>query len=184
MDEQNDKPLAGALLAEDNNKNSKKRDQRSRGVAGDGKAETAKALLTELLDRMDIDVTIEIRSDEETEIVLDLDGKDAGRAIGKKGATLDALQYFTNKAVNRRPDGRRHVVLDSGDYRARHEEKLVSMADREAQRAVRIGKKVSLRPMNSRDRRIVHMSLAKFEGVTTESHGEGVGRRIQIIPAR
>jgi spoIIIJ-associated protein len=76
------------------------------------------------------------------------------------------------------------VVLDSGDYRDRHDKGLVSMARREAKRAVTQGKVVTLRPMSARDRRVIHLSLAKLEGVTTSSSGEGMRRRIQIIPAR
>ena len=58
--------------------------------------------------------------------MLDIEGPDAGRAIGKKGQTLDALQFLVNKIVNRFPDGRRHIVVDSGDYRERHDKGLVS----------------------------------------------------------
>ena len=100
-------------------------------------------------------------------------GEDSGRAIGKKGATLDALQFLINKMVNRFPEGRRHVVVDSGDYRERHDDGLVSMAKRQAERAMNEGKVITLQPMNARDRRVIHMSLAKFDGVSTMSHGEG-----------
>lgn len=155
----------------------------SRGRAGDGKAEAAAEILQGMLDRMDLDVRVRIREDEE-EVVLDVRGEDAGRAIGKKGQTLDAMQFLVNKVVNRDPHGRRHVVVDSGDYRARHEKGLVSMARREAKRALQNGKVVTLEPMSARDRRVIHLSLAKFPGVSTRSNGEGLERRLQIIPAR
>lgn len=153
-----------------------------RGKAGDGKAEQAAELVQELLRHMSLEARVIIREDQER-VVLDLDGTDAGRAIGKKGQTLDALQFLANKIVNRFPEGRRHIVLDSGDYRERHDNGLISMAKREAKRAVTSGRTVALEPMPPRDRRVVHMSLAKFPGVSTQSEGQGAGRRIRIIPA-
>ena len=178
MDEHKNKPRDGALFLdqpapeEDPSKH-----------AGDGKAEESAEILEELINLMDLDVQVVIRADAER-IELDVTGPDSGRVIGKKGATLDALQFLINKMVNRFPEGRRHVVIDSGDYRERHDDGLISMAKRQAQRAVTEGRVVTLQPMNARDRRVIHMSLAKFEGVSTMSQGEGSRRRIQIIPAR
>jgi spoIIIJ-associated protein len=149
----------------------------------DGKAEAARRVTQGILDRMDLEASVEVREDDER-IVLDIDGPDAGRAIGKKGMTLEALQFLVNKIVNRDPEERRHVVLDSGDYRERHDNGLVSMAKREAKRAVTSGRAVTLEPMSARDRRVIHVSLAKFPGVSTRSEGEGMERRLQIIPAR
>jgi len=152
------------------------------GAPGDGKAEDAADALLDILDRMDLDADVGIRDDGE-KVVLDIGGEDAGRAIGRKGQTLDALQFLVNKIVNRFPSGRRHIIVDSGDYRERHDRKLVERAQKEAERAIRIGSVVSLEPMNARDRRVIHLSLAKFDGINTCSEGEGVSRRIQIIPA-
>ncbi|MGB5351525.1 MAG: KH domain-containing protein [Polyangiales bacterium] len=177
MDELKSKPRDGALILDQQAQEDPSR------YAGDGKAEEAAEILEELINLMDLDVRVEIRSDSER-IELDVTGEDSGRVIGKKGATLDALQFLINKMVNRFPEGRRHVIVDSGDYRERHDDGLVSMAKRQADRAVTEGKVVTLQPMNARDRRVVHMSLAKFEGVSTMSQGEGMRRRIQIIPAR
>lgn len=147
----------------------------------DGKAEASLDILDGMLARMDLDTEVAVREDDER-IVLDVTGPDAGRAIGRKGQTLDALQFLVNKIVNRFPSGRRHIVVDSGDYRDRHDKGLVSMAKRQAKRAMQQGRVVSLEPMNARDRRVIHMNLATFDGVTTKSDGEGMGRRIQIIP--
>jgi spoIIIJ-associated protein len=149
----------------------------------DGKAELAAEMTSEILSRMGLDVRVEIRDDGE-EVVINVAGPDAGRAIGKKGQTLDALQFVINKIVNRFPEGRRHVLLDSGDYRERREHGLVSLARREAKRAVTQSRVVTLEPMSPRDRRVVHLSLAKFPGVSTRSDGQGAERRVRIIPAR
>ena len=157
-------------------------DRETAGKPGDGKAEEAADVLDGILARMDLDTEVSVRDDGE-KIVLDVDGPDAGRAIGRKGQTLDALQFLVNKIVNRFPTGRRHVIVDSGDYRERHDKGLVSMAQRQAEKAVQQGKIITLEPMSARDRRVIHLSLAKFPGVTTKSDGQGIGRRIQIIPA-
>lgn len=176
-----DRDLDGALLVLDDD--DRDYDDESPGRPGDGKAEEAADVLLGIMERMDLEVRVRIRDDDD-EIVLDVRGEDAGRAIGKKGQTLDALQFLVNKIVNRHPLGRRHVVVDSGDYRERHEKGLVSMAKREAKRAVQNGRVVTLEPMSARDRRVIHLSLAKFPGVSTRSNGEGLERRLQIIPAR
>lgn len=178
MDEHKTKPRDGALFLDQ-----PVSEEDPSQFAGDGKAEEAAEILEELVNLMDLDVQIAIRSDSDR-IELDVTGTDSGRVIGKKGATLDALQFLINKMVNRFPEGRRHVIIDSGDYRERHDDGLISMAKRQAQRAVNEGRIVTLQPMNARDRRVIHMSLAKFEDVSTMSQGEGSRRRIQIIPAR
>jgi spoIIIJ-associated protein len=149
----------------------------------DGKADLASEMLNEILKRMGLIVDVTVREDAE-EVILDCAGEDAGRVIGKKGQTLDALQFLINKIVNRFPDGRRHIVLDSGDYRQRRENGLASMARREAKRAVAQSRIITLEPMSPRDRRVIHLSLAKFPGVSTRSDGQGAERRVRIIPAR
>lgn len=185
MDERKDQPREGALLVDDDRPLDDDIDSgdEPEGRAGDGKAEEAADSLEDLLDHMDLDADVHIREDGEN-IVLDIEGPDAGRAIGKKGQTLDALQFLVNKMVNRFPGGRRHVVVDSGDYRERHDMNLEALARREAKRAVTEGKIITLEPMSARDRRVIHLSLAKLEDVSTESQGQGMQRRIQIIPAK
>jgi spoIIIJ-associated protein len=176
--------MEGALLFDDEDEGRGRGDKApaSTGSPGDGKAEDAMEFLSGLVYRMGLSARVTVREDGER-VVLDVAGPDAGRAIGKKGMTLDAMQFLTNKVVNRFPDSRRYIVVDSGDYRDRHDEGLVSMAQREAKRAVDSGRVVTLEPMPARDRRVIHLSLAKFAGISTKSAGEGIGRRIQIIPA-
>lgn len=149
----------------------------------DGKGELAAEMVNEIVGRMGLKVDVAIREDGE-EVIIDIAGNDAGRVIGKKGQTLDALQFIINKIVNRFPEGRRHIVLDSGDYRERRESGLASLARREAKRAIAQSRIITLEPMSPRDRRVVHLSLAKFPGVSTRSDGQGSERRVRIIPAR
>lgn len=177
-----DKPQDGALFV--TGTSAATPSSRDHDVDDEGKAEEAAELLDEILELMDLDVDVDVRSEDEEEIILDITGRDAGRAIGKKGATLDSLQFLLNKILNRQVEGRRHLVVDSGDYRERHENGLVTLAKREAKRAVQEGRTITLQPMSARDRRVVHLSLAKLEDVTTMSQGEGTQRRIQIIPQR
>lgn len=179
MDER-DQDMDGALLVDDPEDD----EGPVRGTVVDAaKAEQAREVLAGIISRMGLDAGVSVREVAE-QVVLDVSGRDAGRAIGKKGQTLDALQFLVNKVVNRFPENRCYVVVDSGDYRERHEQSLVSMARREAKRAVQQGRTITLSPMPARDRRLVHLSLAKFPGVTTKSNGEGMARRIQIIPSR
>jgi spoIIIJ-associated protein len=132
---------------------------------------------------MDLDAEITaIREDER--IHIDLEGADAGRVIGKKGQTLDGLQFLVNKVVNRFPEGRRHVVLDVEGYKERRDESLASMAQRLADKASRTGKVISISPMPARERRVIHLALADTPGVTTRSDGEGTERRVRIVPQR
>ncbi len=177
MDERDNKTRDGALFLDPAAETENHEDP-----TADGKAESSADVLDTILEHMDLDADVIIREDDER-VVLDVDGPDAGRAIGKKGQTLDALQFLVNKIVNRFPDSRRHIVIDSGDYRERHDKGLISMARREAKRAVQQRQVVSLEPMSARDRRLIHLSLAKFDGVSTSSSGQGIQRRIQIIPA-
>lgn len=183
MDKRTDKPLIdGALLPVDEVHSMAPRANKPAPAADGKKAEEAADILREILYRMDIEADVNVRFDNEEEVVLDVDGPDSGRAIGKKGQTLDALQFVLNKVVNRHPDSRRHIVVDSGDYRERHDKRLTEMAEDEAQRAIEEATVVTLRPMSARDRRVIHMCLANYDGVTTQSDGEGMDRRIQIIP--
>ncbi|HEY8431469.1 MAG TPA: R3H domain-containing nucleic acid-binding protein, partial [Sandaracinaceae bacterium] len=177
--DERDQEMDGALLVDGDDDEAPP----SGGLVDPAKAEQAREVLAGIVSRMGLDAKVTIREVNDR-VVLDVSGRDAGRAIGKKGQTLDALQFLVNKVVNRFPENRCYVIVDSGDYRERHEQSLVSLARREAKRALQQGRTITLSPMPARDRRLVHLSLAKFPGVTTKSNGEGMARRIQIIPSR
>jgi spoIIIJ-associated protein len=120
---------------------------------------------------------------EDDDVILEIQGDDAAIAIGKKGMTLDAMQLLCNRVARRDPtSGRSSIVLDAEGYRARREQSLESMARRLGAQAVKEGTVITLDPLSARDRRVVHMALARFPGVTTRSEGEGLERRLQIIP--
>lgn len=154
----------------------------------DGRADTALDFVIDVLAGMGMDCTVDLLENEEEDppedIRLEVEGKDAGRVIGKKGQTLTALQFLSNRVVNRPGKRRRHVIIDAEGYRARREDTLSSMARRLGKQAVEEGKIITFEPMNPQDRRVVHLALAKFAGVVTKSDGEGEARRVQIIPVR
>jgi spoIIIJ-associated protein len=133
---------------------------------------------------MDCDVRLQRPEAESSDIHIVVTGPDAGRIIGKKGQVLAALQFIVNRAMNRPGIDRRYVSVDADGYRSRREDSLASMARRLGKQAVSDGQIITFEPMSPRDRRVVHLALAKFEGVVTKSEGEGDDRRVQIIPVR
>jgi len=143
--------------------------------------ERAAKVLREILDFMSIDAEVSAFDDGDR-IILDAHGPESGLVIGKKGATLDALQYVVNRIVFKRPNEGPLVVVDAEGYRGRREDSLVDLAQRLADKAVKSARPVPVEPMSAHDRRIVHMALAEHEGVTTESEGEGLFRRVVIFP--
>lgn len=156
--------------------------------AEDGRADRAAEFLREVIEKMGMRCKVHLEepgdNDDESDICLEIEGPDAGRIIGKKGQTLSALQYLVYRVVNRAGLARRHVLVDAEGYTARREDTLASMAQRLGKQAVDDGKIITFEPMSPRDRRVVHLALAKFPGVVTQSQGEGADRRVQIIPVR
>jgi len=153
-------------------------------------AERAKEVLHDLLGRMGIEGTIDVHEDEER-ITLDVRGPEGGLIIGKKGQTLDALQYVVAKIVHRgaepAPEGStmpfgKPIVVDTEGYRARRVDSLVELAHRLSEKAIRTRKTITVDPMSPHDRRVIHLTLGSVPGVTTRSEGEGAFRRLLIIP--
>jgi len=163
------------------------------GTAGDADdsaldAQTRRSLhfVRTLVEKMQMNAEVSLAPDDgegsEDEIRLEIEGPDAGRIIGKRGAVLEAIQYLTTRIAHRPGEPRRHVQVDAEGYRARHEDQLAEMARRLGERVASEGKIITFDPMSARDRRIVHMALRDVVGVRTESNGEGPDRRVQIIP--
>jgi spoIIIJ-associated protein len=151
----------------------------------------AREVLGEILRRMGIDATIDVR-DEADRVVLDIQGPEAGLVIGKKGQTLEALQFLLSKMVHRGAEADiaglsrgvgKPIVVDSGGYRGRREGALVELATRLGEKARHTGRTITVNPMSPHERRIIHITLDKVPGVTTRSEGEGIFRRLLIIPA-
>jgi spoIIIJ-associated protein len=160
------------------------RDEKPGPAPADGKADKALAFIRDVIEKMGIQADARLVQEDSRQVEFDLSGPDASILIGKRGATLFALQFLANRVVNRGPQGRRYVVLDVEGYRARRERGLAAVAVKLGEQAVREGKVITFDPMSPRERRVVHLALAKFPGVRTESSGEGEGRRVQIIPTK
>jgi spoIIIJ-associated protein len=154
----------------------------------DERTQLALDFVTDVIEEMEMDCRVRLRRPREgnadDEISIEIAGRDAGRIIGKKGQVLAALQFLTHRVVNRPGLDKRHVTVDAEGYRSRRDNSLATMARRLGRQAVEEGKIITFEPMNPRDRRVVHLALAKFEGVITRSEGDGEDRRVQIIPVR
>ena len=144
----------------------------------------AKAFLGELTRLMGVDVTIDMGTDAEGNVYGFIEGDTLGILIGRRGETLDAVQYLTSLKVNRGRENYTRVTLDTENYRAKREDTLIRLANRMANRAVRTGRKVSLEPMNPYERRIIHFALQQNENVTTHSEGDEPNRHVVITPKK
>ncbi len=119
----------------------------------------------------------------EEEIYFEIEcGDDYGIIIGKRGETLDALQYLARMVANKGRDSYKRVSINVGNYRAKREETLKSLAHKTALRAVRQGRSISLEPMNPYERRVIHTAVQDIEGATSHSIGSDLDRRVVIAP--
>ena len=138
--------------------------------------------LLELTKKMGLDVQVDVHVDEEGHVFANIYGDALGILIGRRGETLDALQYLTSLQINKGREGYTRITLDTEHYRAKREEALTRLAGRMANRAVKTGRKVALEPMNPYERRILHASLQGNANVTTHSEGEEPYRHVVIVP--
>ena len=130
---------------------------------------------------MGLTVTIQIEKEEDSNVVnVDLKGDDMGVLIGKRGQTLDALQYLTNLAVNKNSEEYVKVKIDTEDYRKRRRETLENLAKNIAYKVKRTKRPVSLEPMNPFERRVIHSTLQNDKFVTTHSEGEEPYRHVVV----
>ena len=147
--------------------------------AEDSATAYAMEFLTNIFKKFELDVTIRAVEGEEF-ITLDLVGKDLGILIGRRGETLDALQYLTNLTVSRHFEDRNKFILDVEGYRAKREETLERLAKKLAERVKESGKNMSLEPMSPYERRIIHTVLQSDDHVRTFSEGEEPYRKVVI----
>jgi spoIIIJ-associated protein len=166
------------------------------GAEGEGEfiedeAEFAAQMLDKLLELMGIEADVSIRDPETpgdglgmAKAVLDVEGEDLGLLIGRRGETLAALQYLLNLMASRAQGQHLNFTVDVEGYRRRREGQLTTLANRTAQQVARTGHPVTLEPMPPNERRIIHLTLAEDDQVTTSSLGEGENRKVSISPKR
>lgn len=143
----------------------------------------ALSFLKELTEKMglNLDITAKIGS---SSVYLNIKGKDSGTVIGKRGQTLDAIQYLTSLVVNKENEKYIRVVVDAENYRAKREKTLEQLANRLADKVVKTKKSVRLEPMNPYERKVIHATLQSNPNVTTKSEGEEPYRRVIIELAK
>ena len=140
----------------------------------------AQEFLQELTKLMNVPVSVAVSTDEDGNVHVNMEGDTLGILIGRRGETLDALQYLTSLQVNKGKNDYTRVTLDTENYRAKREEALVRLANRMANRCQKTGRRVSMEPMNPYERRILHSALQDHPAVTTHSEGDEPNRHVVI----
>ena len=139
----------------------------------------ALTFLAEVTKEMGLDLDITAKAGKDV-LYIDIQGKDSGTIIGKRGQTLDAIQYLTSLVVNKEQSAYTRVVVDAENYRAKREKTLELLASRLANKVVRTKKSVRLEPMNPYERKVIHATLQNHPRVTTRSEGQDPYRRVII----
>jgi spoIIIJ-associated protein len=143
--------------------------------------EEAKTFISSILNAMGLDVKVDAVL-EDGVVNVNLEGENMGIVIGKRGDTLDSLQYLTSLVINRNSDDYVKVSIDTENYRAKRAETLIALSNKLAARVIKTGKKFPLEEMNPYERRIIHANLQDNDAVTTYSVGQEPHRRVVIAP--
>nr|WP_144926151.1 RNA-binding cell elongation regulator Jag/EloR [Paenibacillus bovis] len=146
--------------------------------------ESAKNFLQTVLENMEIDADIKVVKEDDRNVVFHITGEKMGLLIGKRGQTINSLQYLTQLAANRHSQHYVTIILNPEDYRERRKETLIQLAGRLASKAHHLKKSVSLEPMPNYERKIIHTALAENRHVQTVSEGEEPNRYVVIKPKR
>jgi spoIIIJ-associated protein len=144
--------------------------------------EEARNMLADVLAAMGLAAEIAQTSDKDGNVVFKLSGGDMGMVIGRRGQTLDALQYLLNVVANRHAKEHVRIVLDAEDFRERRKQTLERLADRLAARVIKYHREILLEPMTPQERRIIHAHLSDHPKVKTFSKGDEPNRRVVIAP--
>ncbi len=148
------------------------------------KAEIAVAYIKDILTEIGLPhVEVTAKVEENNNAVITLSGEGLGVIIGRRGETLDALQYLTGLVANRADGDYMRVTIDSGNYREKREKTLETLAKKLANNAVKTGRSSTLEPMNPYERRIIHAAVSQVEGALSTSVGEEPNRRVVISSA-
>ncbi len=147
--------------------------------------EIAKGFLRDVFGAMNMEVAVDVQYEEESGTMnIDLAGEEMGILIGKRGQTLDSLQYLVSLVVNKESDEYIRVKVDTEDYRARRKETLENLAKNIAYKVKKTRRAVSLEPMNPYERRIIHSALQNDKYIATHSEGDEPFRRVVVTYKR
>ena len=144
--------------------------------------DSAKDFLKDIFAAMDMTVVVDVKYDEnDNSMNVDLSGDDMGVLIGKRGQTLDSLQYLVSLVVNKNTENYIRVKVDTENYRQRRKETLENLAKNISYKVKRTKRPVSLEPMNPYERRIIHSALQNYKYVTTHSEGDETFRHVVVV---
>jgi len=144
-------------------------------------AERVRAILERIVEALDLDASVDV-SEEERQITGTIDGEDVAPLIGRRGQTIDAVQFICYRAATRGSENRKRVIVDAGGYRERRRVELEDQAERAAARASEAGKEIELEPMTPSERKVVHDFLAERSGIETFSEGDEPDRCVIVAP--
>jgi spoIIIJ-associated protein len=143
----------------------------------------AKETLEQILALIPIETSV-YESQSDGKISLNIGGDVSGLLIGRKGKTLDALQYLVNKIVKKRLNKKIRIVVDSENYRQRRIDSLTQLAIKMGNKAKKLKKPMMTNPLNPHDRRVIHLTLQKDINLNTKSKGEGILKKVVILPKK
>ena len=144
----------------------------------------AKNILQNMVDLITVDASVSVEEREPQSLFFDIKGGNSAMLIGKRGQTLEAIQYLIEKIINTHVNGRVRVQVDVEGYLNNKTESMQRLAKRLSQKAKKSGKPVTIGQLNSQDRRIIHMVLKSDHGVRTQSVGDGAYRKLVIFPKK
>ncbi|HOE19857.1 MAG TPA: RNA-binding cell elongation regulator Jag/EloR [Spirochaetota bacterium] len=144
--------------------------------------EKAKEIIEKIMSLMDVNATVKDFKESENKVYVELESLNSGLIIGKKGKTLESLQFMINLLVNKVTSSEKKIILDIESYRAKRERALRKLSKEIALKVARTGKPWTLEPMNPFERRLIHLTLQNDSKVTTKSEGQGIYRKVKIMP--
>ena len=147
----------------------------------DAPAEIVREILERVVEALDVDATVDVE-ESERQVTGVISGEDVGRLIGRRGQTIDAIQFICYRAAQRNSTDRKRVIVDAGGYQERRREQLEDQAERAAARPLEAGKEIELEPMTPSERKVVHDILAERTGVETFSEGDEPDRSVIVAP--
>jgi len=146
--------------------------------------DTAREVIETIMNKMQLEAKIKDLKEGELKVYIELESKEnSGLIIGRKGKTLESLQFILNLIVNYKTGSEKKIILDIEDYREKRERALRKMSKDIAQKVIKTGRPWILEPMNPFERRLIHLALQNDTRVTTKSEGQVIYRKIKIMPA-